>query len=60
MQSMREELLTARQHAAALEEEKLELAKRLAEITDFGSQRDQYVETTLSTGASVYMLAGSR
>ena len=57
---MREELLTARQHAAALEEEKLELAKRLAEITDFGSQRDQYVETTLSTGASVYMLAGSR
>ena len=60
LQSMREELLTVHKRAAALEEEKLELAERLAEITDFGRQRDQYVMTTLSTGAVVYVPAGSR
>ena len=59
LQSMREDLLTVRQEVTKLQEENLELEKRLGETADFESTRHQYAPKTLSTGTSVYVRRGS-
>ena len=51
-----EKLITARKQVSTLEEEKLEIEKRLADFSRFENERDQYVMTTLKTGAVVYEL----
>lgn len=55
LQTLREDLLTLREEAATLREEKREVEERLANLSNFESERHMYMLVTLESGGVVYV-----